>query len=83
MVLLKGKGILVDVDGKKMNVYEEGSGKDMFVFMFGLGIVVFVYEMKGVYCKFLKENKIVVVDWVGYGYSDVFYDDRDIDMVLE
>lgn len=45
--LLKGKGTLVDVDGKKMNVYEEGSGKDTFVFMSGSGVAAPVYEMKG------------------------------------
>lgn len=33
--LLKEKGTLVEVDGKKMNVYQEGSGKDTFVFMSG------------------------------------------------
>ncbi|MCY7749480.1 alpha/beta hydrolase [Bacillus inaquosorum] len=81
--LLKEKGTLVDVDGKKMNVYQEGSGKDTFVFMSGSGIAAPAYEMKGLYSKFSKENKIAVVDRAGYGYSDVSNDDRDIDTVLE
>ncbi len=81
--LLKGKGTVVDVDGKKMNVYQEGSGKDTFVFMSGSGIAAPAYEMKGLYSKFSKENKIAVVDRAGYGYSEVSHDDRDIDTVLE
>lgn len=81
--LLKEKGTLVDVDGKKMNVYQEGSGKDTFVFMSGSGIAAPAYEMKGLYSKFSKENKIAVVDRGGYGYSDVYDDERDIDTILE
>lgn len=30
-----------------MNVYQEGSGKDTFVFMSGSGIAVPAYEMNG------------------------------------
>lgn len=81
--LLKEKGTLVEVDGKKMNVYQEGSGKDTFVFMSGSGIAAPAYEMKGLYSKFSKENKIAVVDRAGYGNSEVSHDDRDIDTVLE
>lgn len=71
--LLKGKGAVVDVDGKKMNVYQEGSGKDTFVFMSGSGIAAPAYEMKGLYSKFSKENKIAVVDRAGYGYCDGYW----------
>lgn len=70
--LMNNKGEFVNFDNKKVNVYNEGSGEDMFVFMVGFGIVVFVYELKGLYSKFLKENKIFVIERVGYGYSDVF-----------
>lgn len=81
--LIKGKGILVDAGGKKMNVYQEGSGKDTFVFMSGSGVAAPVYELKGLYSKFSKENKIAVVERAGYGYSDSYNDDRDIDKMLE
>ncbi|MHA6164987.1 alpha/beta hydrolase [Bacillus mojavensis] len=81
--LLKEKGTVIDVDGKRMNVYQEGSGKDTFVFMSGSGVAAPAYEMKGLYSKFSKENKIAVVDRAGYGYSDVYNDDRDIDTILE
>ena len=39
--------------------------------------------MKGLYSKFSKEHKIVVVERAGYGYSDVVNDKRDIDTILD
>lgn len=51
--------------------------------MAGSGIAAPIYEMKGLYSKFLVENKIAVMERAGYGYSDVFNDARDIDTMLE
>ncbi|MGG2015023.1 alpha/beta fold hydrolase [Bacillus sp. S10(2024)] len=81
--LIKNKGTLVNINNKKMNVYNEGSGDDTYVFMSGSGIASPVYEMKGVYSKFSKENKIAVVERAGYGNSNVFNDGRDIGKILD
>ncbi|PGO22362.1 hypothetical protein CN984_26930 [Bacillus cereus] len=81
--LINNEGELINFNNKKMNVYNEGSGEDTFVFMSGSGIAAPVYELKGLYSKFSKENKISVIERAGYGYSDVFQDDRDIDTILE
>lgn len=81
--LIKSEGTLINFNNKKINVYNEGSGKDTYVFMSGSGIAASVYELKGLYSKFSKENKIAVIERAGYGYSDVFHDDRDIDTILE
>ncbi|MEH7537315.1 alpha/beta hydrolase, partial [Bacillus toyonensis] len=81
--LMNNEGELVNFDNKKVNVYNEGSGEDTFVFMAGSGIAAPVYELKGLYSKFSKESKISVIERAGYGYSDVFQDDRDIDTILE
>ncbi|SFI81052.1 MULTISPECIES: alpha/beta fold hydrolase [unclassified Bacillus (in: firmicutes)] len=81
--LIKSKGTLVQFNNKKINVYNEGSGEDTYVFMSGAGIAAPVYEFKGLYSKFSKENKIAVVERAGYGYSDAFEDNRDIDTILE
>ncbi|MFD0771722.1 alpha/beta fold hydrolase [Bacillus sp. CGMCC 1.60114] len=81
--LIKSEGTLINFNNKKINVYNEGSGEDTFVFMSGSGIAAPVYELKGLYSKFSKENKIAVIERAGYGYSDVFHDDRDIDTILE
>lgn len=76
-------GKLVDFNGKKINVYTEGQGADTFVFMAGSAVAAPMYELKGLYRNFSKENKIAVVERAGYGYSDKFSDDRDIDVILE
>ncbi|MCM3667245.1 alpha/beta hydrolase [Mesobacillus subterraneus] len=81
--LIQNKGTIVEFGQKKINVYTEGAGEDTFVFMPGSGIAAPVYEMKGLYSKFSRNHKIVVVEKAGYGYSDVFNDDRDIDTILE
>ncbi|WP_314591137.1 alpha/beta hydrolase [Paenibacillus terrigena] len=81
--LLKGEGVLAHFNNKKINVYNEGSGEDTYVFMVGSGVAAPVYELKGMYRKFSQENKIAVVERAGYGYSDVFGDDRDMDTILE
>lgn len=81
--ILKSEGTLSEIGDKKMNIYSEGSGKDTYVFMAGSGIAAPIYEMKGLYSKFSTENKIAVLERAGYGYSDVFHDDRDIDTILE
>ncbi|WP_442602824.1 alpha/beta fold hydrolase [Paenibacillus sp. KN14-4R] len=81
--LLSSKGTLVDFDNKKINVYNEGSGGDTYVLMPGSGIAAPIYEMKGLYSKFSKDNKIAIIERAGYGYSDVLDDDRDLDRILE
>jgi pimeloyl-ACP methyl ester carboxylesterase len=81
--LFKSGGTLTQIGNKKMNVYSEGSGEDTYVFMPGSGIAAPVYEMKGLYSEFSMENKIAVLERAGYGYSDVFHDERDIDTILE
>ncbi|WP_071460714.1 alpha/beta hydrolase [Bacillus massilinigeriensis] len=81
--LLNHSGTLVEVGNKEIHVYNEGEGKDTFVFMPGAGITAPVYEMKGLYTRFSKEHKIAVVERAGYGFSDVFHDERDIDTILK
>ncbi|WP_088105972.1 alpha/beta fold hydrolase [Halalkalibacter urbisdiaboli] len=81
--LITNKGTLVEVNKKKLNVYVEGDGKDTYVFMPGAGIAAPIYEMKDLYSKFSQEHKIALVERAGYGYSDIYYDDRDIDTILD
>ncbi|KAB2486594.1 alpha/beta fold hydrolase [Priestia endophytica] len=81
--LIDSNGRLGDISDKKINVYNEGKGEYTYVFMPGSGVAAPVYEMKGLYSKFSRENRIAVIERAGYGYSNVFDDDRDIDKILE
>lgn len=82
-LLENNTGTLIDFNGRKINVYSEGSGENTFVLMAGSAVAAPMYELKGLYRHFSKEDKIAVVERAGYGYSDVFNDDRDIDVILE
>jgi len=81
--ILHNNGTIVNVDGQNINVYQEGAGKDTYVFMAGSGIAAPVYELKGLYSKFSQYHQIAVVDRAGYGYSDRADDKRDIDTILK
>jgi hypothetical protein len=81
--LIEGNGTLVEVEGQKLNVYTEGAGEDLYVFMAGSGIAAPVYEMKGLYSRFSKENRVAVMERAGYGFSDVYRDTRNLDVMLE
>ncbi|GAA3348650.1 alpha/beta hydrolase [Lysinibacillus sp. FSL M8-0216] len=80
--VLRNNGMMVNVHGQRMNVYQEGDGEDTYVFMAGSGIAAPVYELKGLYSKFSQHHQIAVVDRAGYGFSEIAHDERDIDTIL-
>lgn len=76
-------GELVEVDGYQMSVYVEGNGDKTIVFMSGGGTCSPILDFKSLYTTLLDSYKIVVVEKIGYGFSDVVDKDRSIDSVLE
>ncbi|NUU62767.1 alpha/beta hydrolase [Paenibacillus sp. JW14] len=81
--LFAGEGQRVRVNDHELNVYNEGSGEDTYVFMAGSGTASPMYELKGLYSKFSADHKIAVIEKAGYGYSEIAGDDRDLDKILE
>ncbi|MDO5401991.1 MAG: alpha/beta hydrolase [Eubacteriales bacterium] len=81
--LLKPLGKLVEVDGKKMSIYTEGSGEQTIIFMSGSGTCSPILDFKSLYASLSDEYKIVVVEKFGYGFSDITDASRDIDTILE
>ena len=76
-------GHLVQVDGKKMNVYVTGQGIKTLVFLAGGGTTSPILDFKALYSRLDQEYRIVVVERLGYGFSDDSQgDSRDIDTVL-
>lgn len=77
------QGRLVQVDGKKMNVYVTGQGKSTLVFLAGGGTTSPILDFKTFYSKLEKDYRVVIVERLGYGFSDDSEgDSRDIDTVL-
>lgn len=75
-------GTQVEVNGHIVNVYSEGYGDKTLVFMSGGGTCSPVLDFKSLYSLLSDSYKIVVIEKVGYGFSEVADIDRDIDTVL-
>ncbi|MCF1284732.1 alpha/beta fold hydrolase [Streptococcus sinensis] len=82
-MLDKPAGRLVQVDGKNMNVYVTGQGEKTLVFLAGGGTTSPILDFKSLYSKLEKDYRVVIVERLGYGFSDDSQgDSRDIDTVL-
>lgn len=82
--LLTQPGTMVEVDGKQMHVYTEGSGAETLVFLSGGGTCAPVLDFKSLYSLLSDDYRVAVVEKFGYGYSeDSGGRSRDIDTLLE
>ncbi|MBQ9321455.1 MAG: alpha/beta hydrolase, partial [Eubacterium sp.] len=75
-------GQLVEVDGHNMSIYTEGEGEHTIVFLSGWGTSSPILDFKPLYTRLRDENKIVVVEKFGYGFSDIVDSERDFDTIL-
>jgi hypothetical protein len=75
-------GQLVEVDGKRLNVYTTGMGDRTLVFLSGLGTNAPTLDFKALYSRLENDYRVVVVERLGYGYSDDGDDDRSLDKQL-
>lgn len=81
--LRKPLGTLVEVDGKKLSLYTEGSGDQTLIFLSGSGTCSPILDFKSLYSLLSDEYRIVVIEKFGYGFSDVSNTSRDIDTLVE
>lgn len=75
-------GRRVSVNGHMMNVFSEGSGAHTLVFLSGGGTCSPVLDFKSLYSLLSHKHRIVVVERIGYGFSDVADIDRSLASVL-
>lgn len=75
-------GRLIDINGKNMSIYVEGSGSKTLVFLSGGGTCSPILDFKSLYSLLSDEYRIVVVEKFGYGYSDIVDEDRNIQTIL-
>ncbi len=80
--LRKPLGQLININGKNMSIYVEGSGPKTLVFLSGAGTCSPILDFKSLYSLLSDEYRIVVVEKFGYGYSDVVDEDRNIQTIL-
>lgn len=76
-------GHLVEVDGKNMHVYTKGEGDNTIVLLSGLGTAAPVLDFDPLINKMAKNNKVVVVESFGYGWSDLTNKERTVENIVE
>lgn len=75
-------GQLVEVNGHQMHVYSKGEGTQTLVFMSGGGTSSPVLDFKSLYSLLSPHYRIVVVEKIGYGFSDVGKVERHLPSIL-
>ncbi|WP_224771454.1 alpha/beta fold hydrolase [Metabacillus idriensis] len=76
-------GELVEVDGMNMHVYTKGEGENTIVLLSGLGTAAPVLDFEPLINEMAKNNKIVVVEPFGYGWSDLTNKKRTVENIVE
>ena len=81
--ILKCNGELVTINGHKIHIYTQGNqNAPAIVFMSGHCTVAPVYDFKVLYEKLLHNFRVIVVEKLGYGYSDICDSPCDIDTLV-
>ena len=75
-------GQLVEVNGHQISLYTEGQGDQTLVFLSGGGTCSPILDFKSLYATLSDDHRIVVVEKLGYGFSDVADAERSIASIL-
>lgn len=75
-------GQLVEVNGHQISLYTEGQGDKALVFLSGGGTCSPILDFKSLYATLSDDHRIVVVEKLGYGFSDVADVERSVASIL-
>jgi pimeloyl-ACP methyl ester carboxylesterase len=76
-------GELVEVNGKSMHVYTKGDGDNTIVLLSGLGTAAPALDFEPLINEMAKNNKVVVVEPFGYGWSDIINKERTVENIVD
>lgn len=76
-------GQYVEVKGKKIHVYTKGTKGNTIVMLPGLGTAAPVLDFEPLINELSKQNKVVVIEPFGYGWSDLTNEERTVDNIVE
>ena len=76
-------GEVVEVDGRNIHVYTKGEGADTIVLLSGLGTAAPALDFEPLINEMSKNNKVVVVEPFGYGWSDLTKKERTVENIVE
>ncbi|MGI8387641.1 alpha/beta fold hydrolase [Robertmurraya sp. P23] len=75
-------GELVELDGENMHIYTKGEGENTIVLLSGLGTTAPVLDFEPLVNELAKENKVIVVEEFGYGWSDLTKKERTVENIV-
>ncbi|WP_162944428.1 alpha/beta fold hydrolase, partial [Paenibacillus aceti] len=76
-------GQLVKVDGRHMHIYTKGDGKHTMVLLSGLGTAAPALDFEPLINELAINNKVVVVELFGYGWSSLTNKERTVENIVE
>lgn len=76
-------GKLVEVDGNNMHIYTKGDGDNTIVLLSGLGTAAPALDFEPLINEMAKNNKVVVVEPFGYGWSETTNKERTVENIVE
>jgi pimeloyl-ACP methyl ester carboxylesterase len=76
-------GELVEVDGGKMHVYTKGEGENTIVLLSGAGTAAPAIDYAPLMDELSRNNRVVVIEPFGYGWSDVTDKERTVENIVE
>jgi len=76
-------GKFVIVNGNKMHVYSEGKSDNIIVLLSGLGTTSPVLDFKPLIKALKNDFTVVVLDYFGYGWSDVIKKKRSVKNIVD
>lgn len=71
------------VDGQKMCVYSKGEGENTIVLMSGLGTTSPILDFAPLIDRLSKKNRVIVVEPLGYGFSDLTDKERSVQNIVK
>ena len=75
-------GQLVEVDDRDIHVYTKGNGENTILLLSGLGTAVPALDFEPLVNELSKNNKVVVVEPFGYGWSDITNKKRTVENIV-
>lgn len=77
------KGQLVNIDEHKMHVYIKGEGTNTIVLLPELGTTAPALDFEPLVEELSEDNRVVVVEPFGYGWSDTTNKERTVENIVE
>lgn len=79
---LVAPGTFVKIEGSKMHLYSVGEGEKTIVLIPGLGTAAPYVDFQPLWSLLSQNNKVIVVERFGYGFSDITKTDRTMENII-